>query len=118
MKEDPTLIDTLIERVKEFTLSYLELTKLKAINRLSQVFSETIPDALIVVLGLTFFLFLNLSAAFVIGDAIGQIWLGFLVVSGFYLLLSLVLHFVMRGWLRRTAGNYLVRKIFKSEKDV
>ncbi len=118
MNENPSIIDTLIERVKEFTLSYLELTRLKAINRLTQVFAVTFPDALIAVLGLTFLLFLNLSVAFVVGDVLGKTYLGFLVVSGFYLLLSLVLHFLMRGWLRRIAGNYLVRKIFRSENDV
>lgn len=118
MKEDPTIIDTLMERVKEFTLAWLELNKLKAINRLAGVFSETLPDILIGVLGLTFLLFINLAVAFLLGDILGKIYLGFLVVSGFYLLLCLVLHFFMRGWLSRIAGNYLVRKIFRSERHV
>ncbi|MGB8490599.1 MAG: hypothetical protein WCE64_06030 [Bacteroidales bacterium] len=118
MKEDPTIIDTLMERVKEFTLAWLELTRLKAINRLTIVFSETLPDILIGVLGFTFLLFLNFAIAFLLGDALGKTYLGFLAVSGFYLLLSLVLHFFMRGWLRRTAGNYLVKRIFRSENNV
>ncbi len=90
MKEDPTLIDNLFKRVTEFSITYIELLKLKTINRVSEVLSVIFPDIIVSTLIIVFLLFINLGLAFWLGDVLGKVYLGFLVsrsllfFTGFY----------------------------------
>jgi hypothetical protein len=113
MKEDPTLIDTLFKRVTEFSVTYIELLKLKTINRASEVLSAIFPDLIVSTLMLVFLLFANLGLAFWLGDVFGRVYFGFLTVAGFYLLLGFIFHFFMRGWFRKVAANYFIKQFFK-----
>lgn len=112
MKEDPTLIDTLFKRVTEFTITYTELIKLKAVNKSAQVAGAIFPDLIISILMLLFLLFINLGLAFWLGDVLGKLYFGFLIVAAFYFLLGFITHFFMRGWIRKSAANYFIRQIF------
>jgi hypothetical protein len=113
MKEDPTLIDTLFKRVTEFSMTYIELLKLKTLDRASEVISAIFPDFIVSTLMLVFLLFINLGLAFWLGDVLGKVYFGFLLVAGFYFVLGLIFHFFMRGWVKKTASNYFVRQFFK-----
>jgi hypothetical protein len=113
MKENPTSIDTLFERVTQFTLTYIELVKLKSINKISQLASTLFPDVVVLSLLFIFLLFANLGLAFLLGDLFGKVYLGFLLVAGFYLILGCVSHFFMRGWFKRIALNYLIKQFFR-----
>jgi len=113
MNEDPTLIDSLFKRLTEFGLTYFELLKLKAISRITATASALFPDIIVSTLILIFLLFINLGLAFWLGEVLGRIYLGFLTVAAFYLLLGLFSHIFMRGWLKKIAANYFIRKIFR-----
>lgn len=113
MKEDPSLIDTLFKRVTEYTVTYIELIKLRMIKKITEVISSILPDIIISALLIVFLLFLNLGLAFWIGDLLGKVYLGFLLVAAFYFVLGCISHFFMRGWLRKIAANYVIRQIFK-----
>jgi len=113
MKEDPTFIDTLFKRVTEFSMTYVELIKLKTLDRASEVLAAIFPDFIISTLMMVFLLFINLGLAFWLGDLLGKVYFGFLLVAGFYFVLALVFHFFMRGWVRKAASNYFIRQLFK-----
>jgi hypothetical protein len=113
MKEDPTLIDNLFKRVTEFSITYIELLKLKTINRVSEVLSVIFPDIIVSTLIIVSLLFINLGLAFWLGDVLGKVYLGFLVVAAFYFLLGFISHFFMRGWFKKVAANYFIKQFFK-----
>ena len=113
MNEDPTLIDSLFRRVTEFGMTYIELLKLKAISRITAIASSVFPDIIVSALIVIFLLFVNLGLAFWLGDVLGRLYLGFLAVAVFYLFLSLVSHIFMRGWLKKVAANYFIKRIFR-----
>lgn len=113
MNEDPTLIDTLFKRVSEFSITYIELLKLKAINKSTEVVSSVLPDLVVSILLFVFLLFINLGVAFWIGDLLGRMYQGFLIVAAFYFLLGFIFHFFMRGWLKKATADYFVKRIFK-----
>ncbi len=116
MKEDPTLIDDLFKRVTEFSITYIEIIKLKTLDRFSEIVSAIFPDFIVSIIMLVFLLFINLALAFWLGDVLGRVYLGFLLVAGFYLLSGLIFHFFMRGWVRKTASNYFIRQFFKETR--
>jgi hypothetical protein len=113
MKEDSTIIDTLFERVKEYSIAYVELLKLRAIDFGAEVFSSILPDLIFTLLILVVLLFLNLALALWLGDVTGRLYLGFLLVGGFYLLLGFASRLFMRGWFKRRIGDYFVKHIFR-----
>jgi hypothetical protein len=113
MKEDPTVVDTLFERVTQYTLTYIELVKLKTINRVTEVASAVFPDVIVLSMLFIFALFANLGLAFWLGDLFGKVYLGFLLVAGFYLILGCVSHFFMRGWFKKIAVNYFIKQLFR-----
>lgn len=113
MKEEPTIVDTLFERVKEFGIAYTELLKLRAVDFASEVISSILPDIIFTSLVLVVLLFLNLGVAIWLGDITGRMYLGFLLVSGFYLLAGLFLKLFLRDWFRKRIGDYFVKHIFR-----
>jgi len=115
MNEDATLIDTLFKRVTDFSMTYIELLKLKTVNRLTEVISTVLPDFIICLILGAFLLFGNLGLAIWLGDLTGKVYLGFLLVAVFYLFLGFILHFFMRGWLKKVTANYFIKRIFKED---
>jgi len=113
MNEDPDLIDNLVKRGKEISLAYIELFKLKAIDRFSKIISAILPDLIVTVLFLIFLLFLNLGLAFWLGYVLGKTYLGFLAVALFYLLLGFLAHFFLRNSLKKAVANYIIRQFFR-----
>ncbi len=113
MEEDPASAETLFRRVTEYSLTYFELIKLKAINKITDVISTVFPDVIVSILFLVFMLFINLGLALWLGDILGKLYLGFLVVAAFYFLMLFVSHFFMRGWFKKVAANYLIKQFLK-----
>jgi hypothetical protein len=114
MKDDPTTIDTLFDRVKEFSIAYAELLKLKAIDLAGEFISTILPDAVFSALILIVLLFISLGLAFWIGEITGRVYIGFLLVGGIYLLIGMISRLFFRDWFRKRIQNYFVRNIFRN----
>jgi hypothetical protein len=113
MKEDPNLFDGLFKRVTEFSVTYIELLKLKSINRIIKVISGIFPDFIVSTFFVLFLLFINLGLALWLGDVLGKIYLGFLIIGVFYFIVGLVTRFFFRGWIKKVTANYFIRQFFK-----
>jgi hypothetical protein len=113
MNEDPDLIENLIQRVRELILTYIELIKLKAVDRISAVISSLLPDIIVSLLVFIFLAFLNLALALWLGELLGKIYFGFLAVGGFYFILGMISHFFLRGWLKKVTTTYIIKQFFR-----
>ena len=109
MEDNTKLIEGLLENASEYGKTTLELVKLKIIDTTSDKISTFIPHAIVVTVIFTFMLFINLGAAFWLGQVFGQIFLGFLMVAAFYFFVAFVMHFFMRKWLKRVFYDYIIR---------
>jgi hypothetical protein len=113
MDDKPNLLDSLLESATDYGKVSFELLKLKAIDKTTDVVSTAIPLAVFILLILSFLLFLNLGIAFWLGEIFGKVFYGFLVVSAFYLVIGIIIHFFLNKWFKRLVGNYLVRQMLK-----
>ena len=113
MEDNPNLLDSLLERVTEYSKTSFELVKLKALDKTSDVVSSFIPHFVVFVLIASFMLFLNLGLALWLGEILGEIFYGFFVVAGFYILTGIVIHFFMHKWFKRLVADYLIKRILK-----
>lgn len=112
--EDPkNIIDSLLERAADYGKTSYELVKLKVIDKASNGLSSIVPNTIVVILLITFFLFLNFGVAFWLGEILGQFFYGFFIVAAFYGLLTVILHVFLRKWLKKTIYDYIIRQILK-----
>jgi fatty acid desaturase len=113
MEDNSKLLETLLDRATDYGQTSLELIKLKALDKTTDVISSLIPNSVVFVLFASFILFLNLGLALWLGEILGKIFYGFFVVAGFYAVTGIIIHFFMHKWFKRHISDYFVRRVFK-----
>lgn len=114
MEENSTkLLESLLDKAKEYGITTFELAKLKAIDKAADVVSSVIPVLIFIGMLATFLLFLNLGISLWLGEILGKPFYGFLIVSGFYLLAGLVVRFLLFDSVKRMIGDYFVKNVLK-----
>jgi len=113
MGDNAKLLESLLERAAEYGKTSLELAKLKAIDKTSDVVSSFIPHTVVFVLIASFMLFLNLGLAFWLGEILGTIYYGFFVVAAFYIVTGVFVHVFMHKRLKKLIYNYIIKLALK-----
>jgi hypothetical protein len=113
MEDNAKLIESLLDKAKEYGITTYELAKLKTIEKTADVVSSFVPFLIVIILLTTCLLFLNLGIALWLGEILGNTFYGFFAVAGFYLLLGLILRFLMFDWVKKVVGDYFVKHILK-----
>ena len=108
MEDQGSLINTLFERTEQFAKTSVELYKLKAIDKYSDITSSLIIRLGILVF-ITFFSFVfNIGLAFWIGEIFGRSYYGFFAVAGFYALLGILLYLFRNKWVKTALRNSII----------
>jgi hypothetical protein len=110
MDNNSTLLESLFERATEYGQTTLELTKLQALDKTSDVVSSFVPRYVAVLLIATFILFLSLGSALWLGEILGKVYLGFFVVAAIFATIWIVVHFFLHKWLKSLVRNYFIKK--------
>ena len=113
MEDNSKLLESLLDKAKEYGITSYELAKLKTIEKTADVVSSFVPSTIVFVLVITCLLFLNLGIAFWLGEILGEAFYGFFIVSGFYIVLGLILHVFLHDWLKRVVGDSFIKHILK-----
>lgn len=113
MEDTSKLLESLLERAVEYGKTSVELAKLKALDKTSDVVSTIIPHTIVVVVIASFMVFFNLGLAFWLGEVLGKICFGFFVVAAFYGISAIIIHFFMHKWLKRLICNYFIKQMLK-----
>lgn len=100
-------METLLTRVEDYGNTRIELTKLIAIDHTSTVMSFLISHIVMVLTICVFTLLLSIGVAFWIGDLLGSVYCGFLIVAGFYGVAIVVLLIVFRSLKTRIKNNII-----------
>ena len=113
MEDNAKLIETLLEKATDYGKTSYELVKLKALDKTSDIASSVIPHSIVFVLVASFLVFLNLGLAFWLGEILGKIYYGFFLVTAFYGIAGIVVHFLMHKWLKKIIWNYIIKLALK-----
>lgn len=116
MKDKVIIVEMLIEKVEQYAQTSLELYKLKAIDKGTDVFSSLVSRVVIITIIALFFLLVTLGLCFYLGEVFGKIYLGFFAVAGIYAVVAVILLIFRKSWLDDTLNDYIVRQIFKEKK--
>jgi len=113
MDDRKTMVDSLIDRAEGYGQTSLDLLKLKAIDKTSDVVSTIAAKVAVLAIFWIFFLILNIGIALWIGEYIGKIYYGFFLVAGFYALLALCLHLFKNQWIKTPVSNSMINHLLK-----
>ena len=104
-------IESLFWHAEDYLETKVELLKLKAIDKSSDVVSSIVARMVIALFIASFFLMLNIGVALLIGRGIGEVYYGFFIVAGFYLIGIAILYFLRNKWLKVPIGDLIIKSI-------
>jgi hypothetical protein len=108
--EERSKFETLAEHAKDYAELRLELVKLEAAAKVSNVVSSVASAVVIGLLSLFTLLFLSVGVAWWIGQANNNPSMGFFIVGGFYAVLGVVA-FVMRNSIKVPVLNNMLEAL-------
>ena len=108
METKPTLIESLLASIEAYFKTTYELTKLKAIEKITFVLTSLMSWLIIGLVVVLFALLSSVGLALYLGDLLGKIYYGFFLLAAFYLVLGAILHFFLLKWLRKTIAHLII----------
>lgn len=109
-------IELLYDKVKEYTETSIELYKLNAIEVTADIVSSLVSRIAIALVFCLFTLFVNIAISLFIGKLLGAYYLGFLIVSGFYLIITILFYFFSSELIKMPITNLVIAKLLKPKK--
>jgi phosphoglycerol transferase MdoB-like AlkP superfamily enzyme len=113
MQDQVKMIETLLEDATEYGKTSLEIVKLKAVDKSSEVLSSLVFQTILFVLLISFIVFVNLGLAIWIGKLLGQLYLGFFVMAAFYLVAVLIYYFFFQKKIKKQVSEYIIKQVLK-----
>ena len=111
MSNTKNIIDPLLEKVENYGKTTFDLLKYKTLDKTAEV-SSTLISRIILIVTISFFVMaLNIAAALWIGDMLGKAYYGFLIVAGFYAIVSIILLLVHRR-IQASLNDVIVKQLF------
>lgn len=116
MKEKVVMIQELIDKAETYAKTNIQLYKLKAIDKTTDLFSSIASSIVIGVIITFLIIILSIGASLWLGELMGKLYYGFFAVAGFYALLAIVLAAMKKRLLVMFFNNYIVHEIFKEKE--
>jgi hypothetical protein len=110
-----TNMEALYEKAKEYVDLNIELFRLNAIDKAADVISSLFARLILIMIVAMFILFINLTLSLYIGKQLGEMYLGFLIVSGIYLVLSIFVFYFNNKILKLPLTNLVIAKLLKTK---
>ena len=116
MEEKKAPVEVLLERGQAYIKTSIQLFKFKTTDKVAEVLSNLTSGLIILILITLLFVNLNIGIALLIGDLLGKIWLGFLILSGFYGLAGILIYIFRNSWIKKPISNSVIKLLLKEEE--
>lgn len=111
--EDQSKIQQIFHHVENYISTTIELYKLKAYQKVAQIATTVITSVLMGFFGVLFLIFVSIGLAVYLGEVMGRMHYGFMIVAGIYLVLAIIVYALSKKVLKDKFNTMIVRKIFK-----
>lgn len=110
-------IGNLRTAAQEYIETRVELLKVQAAEKMSQLLSNTIAWIVLACFMLFFLVFASIGLAWVLSEWTGRTYAGFFIVSGLYLLVGYGIFRGRERLLRRPLRDAIVRQLFEQKPE-
>lgn len=111
MENQSSPVESLIDRVKSYVETRIDLLRLKAIDKSSSLLSMLISLFIVILFAFLAFILLNVGIALLLGDLLGKSYYGFFIVGGFYIITGLVIFKFHDKWIKTPIANSMIKKL-------
>jgi hypothetical protein len=112
MEEQKPTPPPIIDQLKEYAETQIKLAKYEAIDRSSKFLSSFIVDVVIAVAFVLTFLFLSLTAAFLLSLWLGSYWAGFGCMASIYLIIAIII-ILAKDKMQKPLIDMFIKKFFQ-----
>lgn len=112
MPPKPNPFEPLFDRAVDYGTTSFEIIKLRTVDRTADISASIISRMFLLLTFSLFALSLNIALSFWLGDLLGKVYIGFLIVAGFYALMSLVL-LLLHPAIKSRIYDALIRQMLK-----
>lgn len=103
------------DHVLDYLKTKFELYKVIAIEQISQAASNVVLGVLLFLIGLFTLVFLSVTLALIIGKALDEPYLGFLIVTCIYILAGIILFVMKKKLILEPITNMIIKKVFDND---
>ena len=116
MDNKTSTIEMLFERAEDYTRTTVELAKLNTVDTTADVLSSLLSRLAVSIVFVMFIFLINIGLSLWIGELLHNTYYGFFIVSGFYLLISIILYINKDKWLKMPISNFIIIKMLKKKE--
>jgi len=117
MNEKSPVISELRQLITEYFDARLKLIKLETFEKIAKVTAVLFSSLVVALLGFFLLFFLSMSLGFYLGKVFDSLALGFLTVTGLYLILFLLVMFMKKDLLEEFLIERIIGELTKKEGD-
>lgn len=113
MENQSTPVESLVDSVKDYVETRLDLLRLKAIDKSSSFLSLLISMLVIILIGFISIMLFSVGIALLLGDLLGNSYYGFFIVTVLYIITGLVLYSSREKVLKTPIANSMINKLME-----
>ncbi len=113
MEENTTFFGALLDRIESYSKTTIDLVKLKAVDKLAKISTGLIFGIILALFVFFFLMIFNIALALWLGKLLGEIYMGFFVVAGFYVLLIIIIVLFKKQLIKTPTTNAIISKLLK-----
>jgi hypothetical protein len=111
MEQSKTFIEPLFAKAESYGKTSLRLIKLKAIDKISNLISAIVSNAILVFVLSFFVVSANIGLALWLGDILGKSYYGFFCVAGLYGLIGGIYYFIIQNKIKQSIRNSIISEM-------
>ena len=112
MSNIETNVDALIAGIETYSKTSLELIKLQAAEKAAQLLADFLSRMLLVPVLLLLAFSLTIAGGIIIGELLGEVYLGFLILTLFYVAIAAIVLIALPG-IKSNLNDSIIKKILK-----
>ncbi len=117
INERPSVPEELKILLTDYLEARLSLFKLEAFEKIAKVTAALFSSVVVALLGFFLLFFFSISAGIYLGEVLGSNALGFLVVTGVYLLLFALVLFAKKDFLEKFIIERIIGELMRKEGE-
>lgn len=112
MENQPNNFESLFEKAGDYLETRMELWKLKATQKSSDIISTIASRLVMICILMLFIMLVNIGIAILLGEWLGKPYYGFLILAGFYLIAGLIFSAFKNKWVKEPVTHAIIKKIY------
>ena len=107
------VLESLFNRTTDYIETGLNLVKLKAVKKTSEIVSNVVSKIVLCIIFTFFILMVNIGIGLWLGEILHKNYYGFFALAGIYLIIGLIFFAGRSTWLRTPIANSIIKTVNK-----